>query len=140
MESLGSTTREYHRRPLVGLISDLWRESATLLRDEAELAKSEVSEKMSQLGTGIGSLALAGAVLFGGFLLILFAAVGLTAKVLPDEQAQWLAPLLVGVVVLFIGWMLLSAGRNKLKGGNLTPSRTVRSVQRNAEVVKEHIR
>ena len=140
MESLGSTTREYHRRPLVGLISDLWRESATLLRDEAELAKSEVSEKMSELGTGIGSLALAGAVLFGGFLLILFAAVGLTAKVLPDEQAQWLAPLLVGVVVLFIGWMLLSAGRNKLKGRNLTPSRTVRSVQRNAEVVKEHIR
>ena len=140
MDSLEAPTREYHRRPLVGLISDLWRDSATLLRDEAELAKAEISEKMSELGAGIGSLALAGAVLFGGFLLILFAAVGLIAKVLPDEQAQWLAPLLVGVVVLFIGWMLLSAGRNKLKGGNLKPTRTVRSVQRNAEVVKEHMR
>src|SRR4051812_4309644 len=108
MESLGSATREYHRRPLVGLISDLWRDSATLLRDEAELAKAEISEKVSEVGAGIGSVALAGAVLFGGFLLILFAAVGFIAKGFPDGQAKWLAPLLGGGVFFFICLVILS--------------------------------
>ena len=143
MDTIDSTQNEYHgsyRRPLMALISELWRDSATLLRDEAELAKAEISEKVSQLGTGIGSLALAGAVLFAGFLLVLLAVVGLLAQVLPEELAPWLAPLLVGAVVLFAGWMLLSAGRHKLTGDNLTPRRTVRSVQLDAELVKEHIK
>jgi hypothetical protein len=143
MDSMSPTDNdynEYRRRPLAGLISDLWRDSATLLRDEAELAKAEISEKVSQLSTGIGSLAIGGAVLFAGFLLVLFAIVGLLAQVLPEEQAPWLAPLLVGAAVLFAGWMLLSAGRHKLTAGNLTPSRTVRSVQLDAELVKEHIK
>ena len=143
MDTMDSTQSEYHeshRRPLMALVSELWRNSATLLRDEAELAKAEISEKVSQLGSGIGSLALAGAVLFAGFLLVLLAVVGLLAQILPEEQAPWLAPLLVGAVVLFAGWLLLSAGRHKLTGDNLKPVRTVRSVQLDAELVKEHIK
>lgn len=135
-----SIYRQHRRRPLTGLISDLWRDSATLLRDEAELAKAEISEKLSQLGTGIGVLAVGGAVLFAGLLLVLFAIVGLLAMVLPEEQAPWLAPLLVGAVVLFAGWLLLSAGRHKLTAGNLTPTRTVRSLQMDTELVKDHIK
>ena len=131
---------QYHRRPLMALISELWRDSATLLRDEAELAKAEASEKLSQFGTGIGALAVGGAVLFAGMLLVLFAIAGLLAMVLPDEQAPWLAPLLVGAVVLFAGWLLLSAGRHKLTAENLKPARTVRSVHLDTELVKGHIR
>ena len=143
METSSSTQSEYpqhRRRPLAGLISDLWRDSATLLRDEAQLAKAEISEKFSQVSTGIGALAVGGAVLFAGMLLVLFAIVGLLAMVLPEEQAPWLAPLLVGAVVLFAGWILLSAGRRKLTAGNLTPTRTVRSVHMDAGLVKNHIK
>lgn len=134
-----STNSRNPRRPLLGLVTDLWRQSATLLREEAELAKAELSEKISEVGTGIGSLAIGGAVLFAGFLLVLFTIVALVAPVLPEAHAPWLAPLLVGAVVLLAGGLLLSAGLKKLQSGNLKSSRTVRSLQRDAEVVTDHI-
>lgn len=87
METL--TNSRNPRRPLLGLVTDLWRQSASLLRDEAELAKAEISEKISEVGTGIGSLAIGGAVLFAGFLLVLFAIVALVAMVLPEAHAPW---------------------------------------------------
>ncbi len=137
MEAL--TNSRNPRRPLLGLVTDLWQQSASLLRDEAELAKAEISEKISEIGTGIGSLVIGGAVLFAGFLLVLFAIVALVAMVLPEAHAPWLAPLLVGAVVLFVGGLLLSAGLKKLQSGNLKSSRTVRALQRDAEVVTDHI-
>ncbi len=137
METL--TNSRNPRRPLLGLVTDLWRQSVSLLRDEAELAKAEISEKISEVGTAIGSLAIGGAVLFAGFLLVLFAIVALVALVLPEAHASWLAPLLVGAVVLLAGGLLLSAGLKKLQSGNLKSSRTVRSLQRDAEVVTDHI-
>jgi hypothetical protein len=140
MDALTSTNTRYQRRPLAGLFSDLWRESATLLRDEAQLAKAEISEKVSAVGSAIASLAVGGAVMFAGFLLVLFAVVSGLARVLPEEQAPWLAPLIVGAAVLLAGWLLLEAGRGKLKTENLKPSRTARSVRLDAEVVKEHIK
>ena len=139
MDSMSSTDAAYRRRPLIGLISDLWRESATLLRDEAELAKAEISEKLTALGSGIGAMAVGGAVLFAGFLLVLLAVVGLLAQVLPEEIAPWLAPLLVGAAVLFAGWMLLSAGRHKMNARDLKPTRSMRSVKRDAQLVKDRI-
>jgi uncharacterized membrane protein YgdD (TMEM256/DUF423 family) len=130
----------YQRRPLAGLVAELWRESSTLLRNEAALAKVEFSEKVSDVGNGLASLAIGGAVLFAGLLFVLLAIVGGVAQVLPEEHASWLAPLLVGGVVLMAGWLLLSAGRNKIKSESMKPSRMMRSVQRDAEVLKEHMK
>jgi len=140
MDTITPTDARYERRPLVGLVFDLWRESASLLRDEAALAKAEISEKVSQVGGGIAALAAAGAVLFAGFLLVLLAVVGLVALALPEEQAPWLAPLIVGLAVLVVGWFLLSAGRNKLQVEKLKPSHSMRSVRHDAQVIKEHIK
>jgi hypothetical protein len=127
------------RRPLLGLVADLWRQSASLLREEAELAKAEISEKLSEVGSAIGFLAIGGAILFAGFLLVLLAVVALVGPVLPEAHATWLAPLLVGAVVLFAGGLLLYAGLKKLQARNLKSSRTVRALQRDAEVVTDHI-
>ena len=40
-------------RSLIALFSDLWRETSTLVHKEAELAKAEMSEKVSQVGSGL---------------------------------------------------------------------------------------
>ena len=140
MDALDSSNTGYQRRSIVGLFSDLWRESATLIRKEAELAKAEITEKVAAVSTGIASLAVGGAVLFAGFLLVLFAVVAALAMVLPPDQAPWLAPLIVGVFVLLAGWILLAAGRSQLKTESLKPSRVARSVRRDAELLKEHIK
>lgn len=126
-------------RTLAGLFTDLWRETSTLVHEEAELAKAEVSEKVSQVGSGVAAMAVAGAILFAGFLMLLFAAAGAIALMVPPETTPWLPALIVGVVVLIIGLFALAAGRSKLQAENLKPTRSIASLRRDGELVKEHV-
>jgi hypothetical protein len=126
-------------RTLAGLFSDLWRETSTLVHQEAELAKAEVSEKMSQVGTAIASIAAGGLVLFAGFLVLLFAAVNGIAPALPPEHADWLAPLIVGVAVMIAGFIAFAAGKRKLQAQNLKPHHTIDSLRGDSRLFKEHL-
>ena len=131
--------REYAQgRSLMGLFADLWRETQTLVHQEAQLAKAELSQKVSQVATGAGEIAAGGAVLFAGFIVLLFAAVGALELMLNTEHSVWLAPLIVGLVVMIVGYILLSRGRKQMKAENLAPERTLESLQRDARLAKEH--
>lgn len=127
-------------RSLVGLFSDLWRETATLVRDEAELAKAEISEKVSQVQTAAVELAAGALVLYAGFLVLLAAAAIGLAQVLPEDVGPWLAPLIVGAIVALAGGVLLVMGRNKIKARSLAPERTLDSLRRDTELAKGHAR
>ena len=127
-------------RSLVGLFSDLWRETQTLVHQEAQLAKAELSEKVSQVTTGAGEIAAGGAVLFAGFIVLLFAAVGALQLMIPSEHAIWIAPLVVGAVVMIVGYILFSRGRKQLQADSMVPERTVQSLQRDARLAKEHVK
>jgi len=50
----------------------------------------------------------------------------------------WLAPLIVGVIVMIVGYVLLSRGRKQLDAESLAPERTIESLQRDARLAKEH--
>jgi uncharacterized membrane protein YgdD (TMEM256/DUF423 family) len=125
-------------RSLVGLFSDLWRETQTLVHQEAQLAKAEISQKVSQVATGAGEIAAGGLVLFSGFLVLLFAAVGALELLIASEHAIWLAPLIVGVIVMIVGYLLLSRGRKQMQAESLAPERTIESLQQDARLAKEH--
>lgn len=131
--------RDYAQgRSLMGLFGDLWRETQTLVHQEAQLAKAELSQKVSQVATGAGEIAAGGAVLFAGFIVLLFAAVGAIELMIPSDHAIWIAPLIVGLAVMIIGYILLSKGRKQLKSESLVPERTMESLQRDARLAKEH--
>lgn len=116
------------------LMSSLARDVGTLVSDEAQLARAEMSEKTGQLATGIGSIATAGAVLMCGFLVLLASAVfGLNYVVPP-----WLSALIVGGIVTVVGFIMLSVGRQKLKAKNLIPERTIASFQKDTTMVRKH--
>lgn len=134
-EAPGAEVRE---RSLVGLFSDLWRETATLVRDEAELAKAEISEKVSKAQSAMVEVAAGALILYAGFLVLLFAAAAGLAELLPGDMANWLAPLIVGLIVAITGGILLMAGRNKAKENSLAPERTMRSLRQDADMVKDH--
>ena len=125
-------------RSLAGLFSDLWRETTTLVHDEAELAKADVTEKVTQAISGARSMAVGGAILFAGFIILLFAAVAALQMVLPVEMAPWLSPLIVGGIVMLIGFIALSSGKKDLKADALKPSRSTDSLRRDTDMVREH--
>jgi xanthine/uracil permease len=133
--------QDYGRsRSLIGLFSDLWRETQTLVHQEAELAKAEISEKVSQVTTGAGEIAVGGAILFAGFIVLLFAAVGALEMLLPTEHSIWLAPLIVGLIVMIIGYIVFARGRKQVRAESLAPQRTIESLQQDAKLAKEHVK
>jgi hypothetical protein len=127
------------RRSLVNLFADLLRETTTLVHQEVQLAKAEMSEKVTDISSGLVAMAIAGAVLFAGFLVLLGAIVGAIYLAMSTEHRVWIAPLTVGVVVLVIGFITLAAGRRQLTARHLAPDRTLDSLRRNAELVKGHL-
>ena len=50
------------------------------------------------------------------------------------------ASLIVGVVVAIIAYVLIHKGTSDLKASNLAPDRTMGSLKRDAQVVKEQVR
>lgn len=123
---------------LSGLLSDLTRELSTLVRQEGQLIKAEMSEKVSEATAGLSELAIGGAVLFGGFLILLLALVaGLNELMGPVAvDYPWLSPLIIGTMALITGLVLLLRGRHNLKAGTLAPRRSGESIRRDTEVLK----
>jgi drug/metabolite transporter (DMT)-like permease len=120
------------------LLSTVMQEISSLVRNEAALAKTEMTEKTHQAMGAIASIAMAGAVLLGGFLTLLAALIFLLNEVLPADTTPWLSALIVGVVVTIIGVMMLKAGQKKLHARNLMPSRTMHSLQSDKTTAKQH--
>ena len=131
-------TRERHR-PLTGLVADLWRESADLVRAEVALAKAELTEKGTQFGMGVAWLAAGGAVLLAGAICLLVAVIAALAMALPEDHAAWMSPLIVGIVVVLAGVLLIAKGRKNLAPLDLKPTQTVKSVREDVKVLKEHM-
>lgn len=122
-----------------GLFSELWRHSTALVQEEVELAKAELSEKTTHAAVSASAIAIGGAVLFAGFIVLLLAAVNALGPLLPPDIAGWLAPGIVGLVVIVIGFVMVSGGIKALDMKKLAPRRTMESLRRDTNMVKEHV-
>jgi hypothetical protein len=118
------------------LLSDLIRETNTLVRQEFQLAKAELTESATEAGRGIASLLVGGAVAYAGFLAVLAAIILALAEA---GVSWWLAALIVGVVVLIVGYILISRARSALQPSNLMPRRTIETLKEDKEWAQEQI-
>ena len=118
------------------LFAELSREMAMLVRQEVHLAKTEVSQKASQIGKDIGFLAVGGAVAYAGFLALLAALILVLAILLPG----WLAALVVGLVVAGVGYFLVQKGLTDLKRIDLAPRQTVQTLKEDVQWAKDQTR
>ena len=124
-------------RSLGELFGDLARDTGTLVRQEVELAKTEMTQKASRAARDIGMLAAGGLVAYAGFLGILAAIVlGLVAAGLD----AWLAALLVGAVVAAVGALLVQRGLSALKREELAPRQTVETLKEDAQWAKDQVK
>ena len=78
--------------------------------------------------------------MFAGFLVLLFAAVGALQLLIDSPQALWIAPLIVGVVVMIVGYALLKRGQHQVKPDNLAPDRTLQALRDDAQMARRHAR
>ncbi|HET9227825.1 MAG TPA: phage holin family protein [Thermoanaerobaculia bacterium] len=124
-------------RSLGQILRDLREETTQLLRQEVDLAKTEMSEKMSKLGSNLGSVATGGAVLFAGALVLLAALtlglIALFSQFMDRDVAMWLAPLLVGGILAGIGYGMVKKALQALKQEGIAPKRTTQSLKENKE-------
>lgn len=120
-------------RSLGELFSALAADTGTLVRQEVELAKTEMTQKATRVGKDIGFLLAGGAVAYAGFLAILAAiAIGLGQLGLP----WWVATLLVGLVVAGIGGFLVMRGLSALRQETPLPKQTIDTLKEDAEWAK----
>ncbi len=120
-------------RPVSELMKDLSDQTTTLVRQEIELAKAEMTAKGKQVGIGAGA--------FGGAALVGLYAVGaLTAAVilaLSTAIDAWLAALIVGVVYAAVAGVLALVGKNKAQAGSPpVPERAISSTKEDVEWAK----
>jgi len=120
-------------RSLGELFSELAQETSTLVRQEVQLAKTEFSEKASQVGKDVGFLAVGGAVAYAGFLVLLAAITALLDLWMP----VWVSALIVGVVVAGVGYYLVRKGLNELQRVDLKPNQTIQTLKEDKEWVKD---
>jgi MFS family permease len=124
---------ELRERPLGDLVKQLAGQTSTLVRQEIDLAKAEMSEKATIAGKGAGLLS--GAAVVG-----LLAAGALTAfliLLLSEAMDAWLAALIVAVVMGAIAAVLGMTGRNRIRTATpAVPEQTVETVKEDVEWAK----
>jgi xanthine/uracil permease len=123
-------------RSLGDLFSDLSRETTTLVRQEVQLAKAELTQSATEAARGIGMLVAGGAVAYAGLFFLLLAIV---FGLIDAGWDAWLSALVVGLVVVAIGAVLVLRARESLKPANLAPQKTVETLKEDAAWAKEQI-
>ena len=124
-------------RSIPDLVADVVNNFTILLRKEAQLARTEMSEKISDLAIGMGLLVGGSVLLIPALVVLLQSAV--TALVDANVRLVW-AALIVGGATLLIGLVLLALGINRLKAARPVPDRTIEQLQRDAKVAKQQVR
>jgi hypothetical protein len=126
-----------YNRSISTIVTDLLGQLATLMRKEGQLARVEMSEKISQVALGL-ALIIAGAVLLMPALVILLEAA--VAGVMKAGFAAHWSALMVGGGVLLLGLIFALVGVNRLKAKNLMPNKTINQLQRDAAVAGQQMR
>ncbi len=106
---------------LTSLVRDLRDESTHLIRQELALAKAEVKEQVGQMANHSVQLAIGGFVGYAGAVVLLVGLAVLVGTLLiragmNPELAWWLAPTLLGALVVSIGWIMVARARHLIEG------------------------
>ena len=92
------------------LLRTLADDISHLVRSELALARTEAQEKATQMITGLSNF-----------------------------MYDWIAAILVGVVVAAIGFFLVKKGQSDLAASNLAPNRTAANLKKDVNLVKEQV-
>jgi uncharacterized membrane protein YqjE len=133
----GNANSDLHDRPVGELLKELSSQTTTLVRQELELAKAEMTEKGKQAGLGAGMFGGAG--LFG--LLALAALTTCVIAALATAMEVWLAALIVAVVYAGVAAALALVGRQKTREAvPPAPEQAIESTKEDVQWAKTQVK
>ena len=123
-------------RSIGELFAELSQETATLVRQEVNLAKAEMSQKASVVGKNVGFLAAGGAVAYAGLLAIIAGIIALLGLLIP----YWISALVIGLIVAGIGGFLVRKGLAALQQESFAPEETIETLKEDKEWMRDQTR
>ncbi|MFN2479016.1 MAG: phage holin family protein [Pseudonocardiaceae bacterium] len=117
-----------HREPSAAeLVTRLSEQISRLIRDELQLALTELKQKAKRAGIGGGMIGAAGTVALLGLGALMIGAIVALARLLP----LWAAALIIGGAALLLAGLLALLGINQLKSAMPpTPEQAIASIKR----------
>ena len=114
------------------LFATLAADTSGLVRQEIALAAREMGQKASTVGRDIGFIAAGGVVAYAGLLAVIGSLILLLAIWIP----AWISALVVGLIVIGVGYGLLQKGMSDLKNLDPMPRRTLATLSDDVEWAK----
>jgi len=124
-------------RSIGELFGQLTQDMTLLVRQEVQLARTEMTEKLSKLTTNLISVGAGGFVAYLGGL-ALMAALILAIRDLANISLAWSA-LIVGGILAIIGYVMLQRGMKELKQVELAPRRSVENIKDDVQSIKDDV-
>ena len=122
-------------RSIGELFGQLTQDMTLLVRQEVQLARTEMSDKISRVTTNLVSVGAGGFVAYLGGLALVGALI-LAIRDLANISLAWSA-LIVGAILAIIGYVMLQKGLKELKRVDLAPRRTVETLKDDVQWAKE---
>ena len=125
-----------NERSAASIVSDLWQNTEHLLNEELELLRADVDQRTVQARKDLIELSLAGGVAYAGMLALMAALI----LALMERMQNWLAALLVGGVVLALGFAMFMHSKHKLAQRDLAPRTSIENIETTTHRIKEALR
>jgi len=124
-------------RSIGELFGQLSQDMTLLVRQEIQLARIEMSDKIARVTTNLISVGAGGFVAYIGGL-ALTAALILAIRDLANISLAW-SSLIVGAILAIVGYVMLQRGLKELKRTELAPRRTVENIKDDVQSIKDDV-
>ena len=121
-------------RSVFGLAKEFTEEAKVFVKQEVQLAKTELAEKAGQLGKNAISVAIGGCVAYSGLFVLLiglgiFLGLAFQSMGLPPMLSCAIGISIVGLIIAGAGAAFLMKGIKSFSKESVTPERTIESLQ-----------
>jgi hypothetical protein len=124
-------------KSLGDVVTEVTEKASLLVREEIELAKAEVGQKVTKLGKGAGALAAAGVLAVFALIFLLHALAWFFNDAF-DWTTVWPGYLLTFFVVILVGVLAGGLGVRWLKGGSPpTPDLAIEEAKRTRDMLEQ---
>jgi hypothetical protein len=125
---------EYATPSLFGLFGNLKEETKTLIKEEVQLAKTEISEKISKMGHNAISLAIGGFVAYAGVIVFLGGLGLLLAFAFEKLGLSWamsgfIGLALIGLVAAGVGYAFIAKAIKSFSSESMAPEKTIETLK-----------